>query len=347
VPYVAKHDHHQQPKHAYLTAANPSFLNVYPEDIRDTVIGTTTLEKYDKKDAEEFLKYDRQAMEEGYSETEETITFPNGQTKTLFTKKVKFQNLEGKNFILGVGRDITDIKKKEKELIRSNAELDDFAYIASHDLKEPLRGIHNHSRLLQEDYHDALDDDGKHKIERIMYLSQRMEKLINDLLYYSRLGRSEHAFEETDLNTIIKDVSEMLADQGNLKIEIKDTLPIIICDKLRITELFRNLIMNGIKYNESEQKHIEIGIKNDTTGNRNHDIIFYVKDNGIGIDERFHKDIFKIFKRLHKKDAYGGGTGSGLTFVKKIVDRHSGKIWIESTLGKGSTFYFTLPKAKK
>jgi chemotaxis family two-component system sensor kinase Cph1 len=162
-----------------------------------------------------------------------------------------------------------------------------------------------------------------------------MEKLTSDLFYYSRIGRGEATIEKVDLNEIVLDVKKLLADKENTTIEITETLPTIECEKVRIEELYRNLITNGIKYNESKNKKIEVGI------NKNKEL--YVKDNGIGIAPKFHTEVFKIFKRLHKREAYGGGTGSGLTFVKKIIDRHQGKIWIDSDIEKGTTFYFTLP----
>jgi len=239
--------------------------------------------------------------------------------------------------------DISERKKAENELIRSNRDLNDFAYIASHDLKEPLRGIHNYAGLLQDEYEEQLDDDARHKLNRMMYLTKRMEQLISDLLYYSRLGRSEEKTQEVNLNEIVADVKSMFLDDDQVSIEIRDQLPTITCDRLRVEELFRNLITNGIKYNEAEQKRIEVGIKNAALDSSDRYITFYISDNGIGIAPRFHQDIFKIFKRLHRKDAYGGGTGSGLTFVQKIIERQDGQIWVESELGEGSTFFFTLP----
>ena len=254
--------------------------------------------------------------------------------------------------MIGTHTNITESKQAEElreilieQLTISNGELDNFAYIASHDLKEPLRGLHNHSKLLMRDYHDQLDDDGKHKLDRIIYLTQRMEALINDLLYYSRIGRTELAIKNTNLNDVVRDVKETFMaseTEGNLEITIAKKLPTIKCDTMRVTELFRNLISNGLKYNESDKKCIEIGVN--TTKGRKKEKVLYVKDNGIGIEEKFHDDIFRIFKRLHKRDAYGGGTGSGLTFVKKIVEKHGGKIWLESEKGNGTVFYFTLPE---
>lgn len=234
-----------------------------------------------------------------------------------------------------------ELRAANDELQQSNRELDDFAYIASHDLKEPLRGIHNYSMFLLEDYADKLDADGKAKLETLMRLTRRMEVLIDSLLQYSRLGRIDLTLEEVDLNEIVAEVLE------NLDVHLKDEqaevitprrLPRVLGDRVQIGEIFHNLIVNGVKYNDSQRKRIEIGYKDSQPP------VFYVRDNGIGIPDKHYDAIFRIFKRLHARDKYGGGTGAGLTIVKKIVERHNGSIRVESTPGEGTTFYFTLAK---
>jgi light-regulated signal transduction histidine kinase (bacteriophytochrome) len=233
------------------------------------------------------------------------------------------------------------------ELERSNQELDDFAYIASHDLKEPLRGLFNHASFLLEDYQDKLDEDGTRRLKRIAYLSQRMERLVNDLLYFSRIGRAELAVQETDLNNVIVEIRQMtetLLAERHARIIVPRPLPRIICDKPRVTEVFRNLITNAVKYNDKAERRVEIGfldVLNTRDGlERN---VFYVKDNGIGIEADFHQEIFRIFKRLQNaSEGQEAGTGVGLTFVKKIIERHGGRIWLESEPGKGTVFYFNL-----
>jgi PAS domain S-box-containing protein len=262
--------------------------------------------------------------------------------------------LEDGQHFSAIVRDITLRKEAEEALVhytraleQSNKELDDFAYIASHDLKEPLRGIHNHSRFLLEDNEDKLDRDSIGRLNRLTFLSQRMERLVNDLLYFSRLGRQELAVQATDLNTVIHDIEatlDVFLSERSASITIPKELPIVICDKPRVSELFRNLITNGIKYNDKAQKIIEIGYlaahkTPDGAGIAN---VFYVKDNGRGISPQFHEEIFRIFKRLQNEQDSEEGTGVGLTFVKKIIERHSGKIWLESELGLGTIFYFTL-----
>lgn len=238
------------------------------------------------------------------------------------------------------------------ELERSNQELDDFAYIASHDLKEPLRGVFNHASFLLEDYRDKLDEDGVRRLNRLGQLSQRMEQLINDLMYFSRLGRADLAKQEVDLNAVIVDIQEMmetLLSERNARIILAGRLPALVCDKTRVTEAFRNLITNAVKYNDKPEPLVEIGFAdmvNTSEGSERN--VFYIKDNGIGIERDFHQEIFRIFKRLQAPAAgQEAGSGVGLTFVKKIIERHGGRIWLESEPGQGTTFYFHLNSERK
>jgi signal transduction histidine kinase len=230
-------------------------------------------------------------------------------------------------------------------LERSNKDLDEFAYIASHDLREPLRGLFTNSTFLQEDYQDKIDAQGVKRLRRICLLSQRMDTLISELLYFSRIGRQQLEIQPTDLNAAIRDIAstmETTLNQRNATISIPRPLPEVICDKPRICEIFRNLIANAIKYNESDDKIVEIGFLDNSFVNNNTDEqVFYVRDNGIGIEQEFHEEIFRIFKRLNIEDDAERGTGVGLTFVRKIVGRHGGRIWLESERGRGTTFYFT------
>ena len=253
-------------------------------------------------------------------------------------------------------RNADELASVNKELSRSNDELDAFAYIASHDLKEPLRGIYNYSSFLIEDYEHQLDDDGVHKLQTLMRLTKRMEDLIDSLLHFSRLGRVELNSEKLALDQLLSEVLdtfEISRKTKNVEIKTADNLPEIEGDSVQINELYSNLISNAIKYNSSEQKKIEIGVLQGEEARKiithqglgsetNADVLLYVRDNGIGIRERHLTSVFRIFKRLHAPKRYGGGTGAGLTIVKKIVERHGGVIWVESVYGEGSTFYFTL-----
>ena len=243
-----------------------------------------------------------------------------------------------------------ELEVRNDELEQTNRELDDFAYIASHDLKEPLRGIHNYARFLIEDYADRFDEDGRSKLETLSRLSRRMETLIDSLLHYSRLGRTDLTLDDVDVQEVIEDVIDRLGislREQNVDVRVPRRLPVIRSDRVRLGEVFANLITNAIKYNDKPQRWIEIGVADPPRpvgGDASREHTFYVRDNGIGIPERHLDTVFRIFKRLHGRDQFGGGTGAGLTIVRKIVERHHGRVWIESVPGEGTTVFFTLEK---
>jgi len=241
-------------------------------------------------------------------------------------------------------RNVNALAQMNAKLERSNSELDAFAHIASHDLKEPLRGLHNYASFLMEDYADKLDADGVNKLQTMVRLTQRMEDLINSLLHFSRVGRVDLSMGDVDLNDVLAQVIDMLSvriQEIRIALRIPRRLPTLWCDRVHVAEVFNNLITNAFKYNDKADKWIEVGYVDEP----HQPITFYVRDNGIGIQEKHLDTIFLIFKRLHGRDEFGGGTGSGLTIVKKIVERHGGRIWVESVYGEGTTFYFTLSPA--
>lgn len=245
-----------------------------------------------------------------------------------------------------------ELQESNKELMRaqenleeliaqlkiSNKELEQFAYVASHDLQEPLRMVTSFTQLLERRYKGKLDADAEDYIEFIVEGSQRMKDLIDDLLVFSRLKTQVQEFESVSVEIILDDVL------SNLKTSIKendvkityDPLPTLMGDPFQIMQLFQNLISNAIKFHGDEQPQIHISARK--SGDK---WLFAVNDNGIGIDPEHQEYIFNIFRRLHTRDEYEG-TGIGLSICKKIVERHGGQIWVESELEKGSTFYFTL-----
>jgi len=244
----------------------------------------------------------------------------------------------------GANWDATKLAQAREELERSNRELDDFTYIASHDLKEPLRGIASFAQYLQQDYAERLDDEGRSMIQRIRDQARRMETLINELLRIARLGRAQLQREPTNLDALLREILEQLdfsLREKQVEVRVPQSLPSIVCDRIRVGELLRNLITNAIKYNDREQRWIEIGY-----GLRGSETVFHVRDNGIGIRPEHQARVFTLFERLHKREAYGGGTGVGLTIVQKIAQMHGGRVWLESTPGVGTTFLFTLPEGE-
>lgn len=229
--------------------------------------------------------------------------------------------------------------RQREELVRSNAELEQFAYIASHDLQEPLRTIISYAQLLEEDYKGQLDADADENIYYIVDAATRMQQLIKDLLALSRVGTRRQKFAPTDCNQVMERVL------ANLKIAIAesaatvtyDLLPTLVADELQLTQLFQNLIGNGLKFRGEQPPRIHISLLP-----REDEWCFCVRDNGIGIEQQYADRIFAIFQRLHSRKQYEG-TGIGLAICQKIVQRHGGRIWVESTLGQGAAFYFTIP----
>jgi light-regulated signal transduction histidine kinase (bacteriophytochrome) len=225
------------------------------------------------------------------------------------------------------------------ELTRSNAELDQFASVVSHDLQEPLRMITAYMHLLQTQYGGKLDKDADEFIGYAVDGTKRMQGLINDLLTYSRVGTRGKEFAPTDCNEVLARalLNLITATKESGARITHDHLPTVLGDEFQLGQLFQNLIDNAIKYHGATPAEIHVGCERDGEMWR-----FAVKDNGIGIDPEYAERIFVIFQRLHTRQEYPG-TGVGLAICKKIVERHRGKIWVESELRKGSTFYFSLP----
>lgn len=232
-----------------------------------------------------------------------------------------------------------ELAKIVLELERSNRELDSFAYAASHDLKEPLRGIHNYSTILLEDYGYLLDAEAIDYLNTLVRLTQRMDSLIDVLLRLSQLGQTSIDKKSTDFNELLSRVLEIFRASNQHKsvdVYTPRPLPTVECDPVLVSEVFSNLINNAFKYSDRTLQSIEVGyLDSEPT-------VFYIRDDGIGIQPHHQETIFRLFKRLHSQEKYGGGTGAGLAIAKKIVERHGGKIWVESIYGEGSTFLFTL-----
>ena len=261
-------------------------------------------------------------------------------------------NSDGTTSKLTIFRDITDRKRWEAEsareerlrlqlldeLERSNNELKDFAYIVSHDLKAPLRAITSLAQWLAADYGDKLDEDGKEQLELLKNRTRRMHNLIEGILTYSRIGRSKEEKDEVDLNILVSEVIATIDPPEDIVIEVVGELPTIPFERTRMEQIFQNLLGNAAMYMDKPEGGITISCTDDDSNWR-----FSVADNGPGIDEKYYKKIFQIFQTLKPRDEVES-TGVGLTIVRKIIEMHGGEITVESKLGVGSTFHFTIPK---
>jgi signal transduction histidine kinase len=226
-----------------------------------------------------------------------------------------------------------------KELEGVNQELKDFAYIASHDLKAPLRAIKTLADWISTDYAEKIDQDGQEQLKLLRQRVDRMHNLIDGILQYSRVGRVREKLVEVELNKLLPEIIDMLAPPANIKITVESDLPTVKCEETRITQVFQNLLSNAVKYMDKPDGHIKVLCSEDGEYWK-----FGIADNGPGIEKKHWERIFKIFQTLAPRDEFES-TGIGLTVVKKIVELYGGKIWLESEVGKGTTFIFTFPKA--
>jgi PAS domain S-box-containing protein len=273
--------------------------------------------------------------------------------------EIKLSPLESADGVLLTSaiRDITDRKRAEaeirslnadlerrvdertRELARSNADLEQFAYVASHDLQEPLRAVASYTQLLARRYRDRLDGDALRFIDRTVAAVTRMQALIRDLLAYSRVGTRGETFDPTPtehvLREVLDDLQAAVADAGATVTH--DPLPVVLADALQLRQLFQNLIGNAIKFRGDQPPRVHVSARPEGAH-----WLFTVRDNGIGIEPEYADRIFVIFQRLHSRSAYPG-TGVGLAICKRIVERHGGRIWVESEPGVGTTICLRLP----
>jgi light-regulated signal transduction histidine kinase (bacteriophytochrome) len=253
--------------------------------------------------------------------------------------------IKGKHFFIGIINDITirkqveETRKKYIEQLAQNKELESFAYIVSHDLKTPMQGIAKIADWLVKDYSDKLDEIGKEYLQLLKGRMVRLESLINGILAYSRAGGAEEEKTEIDLNELIAELKDILSVPNTVKIDIVNKLPKLISSKSAMIQVFGNLIGNAIKHNDKDIAEIQIGYSDEGDSWK-----FFVKDNGPGIEKVEQEKVFKIFHTIKSRDSKNNSTGIGLGIVKKLVEKGGGRVWVESDLGKGCNFYFTMTK---
>ncbi|KTD54721.1 ATP-binding protein [Legionella quateirensis] len=326
-------------------------------DVNEATIKETGVSR-DQLIGSDFSQYftDPQRANQGYKEVfkngfvkdyELTIQSVTGNKIDVLYNASLYKNRSGAiSGIFAAARDITARKKAEettliyaKDLERSNEELQQFAYIASHDLQEPLRVITSYLQLIERRYKDHLDQDANEFIAFAVNAAEKLQRMIMDLLAYSRVGTKGNPFSETDCNKVLKqaiDNLKVVIDETKAVI-VSDDLPVLMADENQLVVVFQNLLSNAIKFRKPNQTpEIKISIEK-----KEHVWLFSIKDNGIGIDMQYKDKLFIIFKRLVSSQF--SGNGIGLALCKRIIQRHKGQIWVDSEVNKGSTFYFTIP----
>jgi PAS domain S-box-containing protein len=326
---------------------------------REQVVGKSDHDLFPKAQADFFTAKDRQvlASRDVVDIQQEAISTPHGE-RILHTLKIGLRDAaDNPQYLLGISHDITeriqaeerikalvaDLEVRANQLESANKELESFSYSVSHDLRSPLRAIDGFSRLLEEDYHQVLDAEGKRLLSVIRQSSQRMGTLIDDLLAFSKLGRKPLAVGSVDMNEL---VAEAVADvraaapPANVEVRLGD-LPTATGDRVLLRQAWINLISNGFKYSSKKDKpEVEVGGRPAGNGN----IVYFVRDNGVGFDMQYYDKLFGVFQRLHRAEEFPG-TGVGLAIVQRVVARHGGRAWAESEPGKGATFFFSIPEA--
>jgi PAS domain S-box-containing protein len=334
----------------YMNDFAATLFRVDPEG----VIGKLRAELFPGAAGEQQLQHLHEVLETGSPRKSESRVNFGSAEKWLSTWLVPMRDQDGRvTAVMGVSRDITERKQAEEQLTafsqdleRSNKELEQFAYVASHDLQEPLRMVASYVQLLSRRYRGRLDADADAFIGFAVDGANRMQEMINDLLALSRVGSRGKPFAPTPLDDVLRDVL------GNLKIALAESGAIVTCDPLptvmsdgtQLGEVFQNLITNAIKFRGDEAPRVHIGVRRVEAEVRSGhpSWAFFVRDNGIGMDPRYFDRVFLIFQRLHSREEYPG-SGIGLAICRKIVERHGGRIWVESEPGQGATFFFTLP----
>lgn len=320
-----------------IIQANKAFLELYPEDKRDKVIGFTTLGEYSDENSHSFIIKDKEAFEKGFSESIERITFPSGGEKVLHTKKKRFIDPQGEPFILGTATDITEKEQLILQLQKSNKDLEQFAYVASHDLKSPLSAISNLVTWIEEDYGDELPEGAMEYFEKIKVRAHRMFGLLNDLLSYSRVNNKIAKNESISLKAFIQDIKQMVDNHESFTFEIQDEK--VLVPKLAFQLVSINLISNAIKHHPKKQGAIKITVETVKNG-----VHINFEDDGDGINPEFAHKVFDMFYTLKPRDEVEG-SGMGLALVKKVIENYGGAIHVDTEYTKGCRMCTYWPSA--
>jgi len=258
--------------------------------------------------------------------------------RNLITRSMELSSVEMNELHHKLRNETTEAKKASGDLAKINKELDQFAYVVSHDLKAPLRAINNLSGWIEEDLGPNASEDVKKNMQLLRGRVARMESLIAGVLEYSRVGRLVNQIEELDAHKLVLETVEFLSPPKSFVVSLQNELPVIYADKLKMQQIFSNLISNAVKYHHTKNGTIKIGCRNEE--NYYH---FSVTDDGPGIDPQYHQKVFDIFQTLQARDKVES-TGIGLAIVKKIINEVGGDIWIDSEVGRGTSFIFSWPK---
>lgn len=319
-----------------IVYANESFLSIYPEDMRNRIIGYTTVEEYDQAEADLFLAQDRIAFADGMSVVIEDIHMPDGRRQIVESVKRRFEDENGKRYILCICRDITEREDLIRELKKANDELGYFTSIASHDLKSPLNAIRRLLEWIQEDCAELIPDEHAENMRLVVNRADRMEALLDDLLTYARIGREDASSSDINLQSLYEDISQLL--------DIPDSFSVSVPDKtlhlpaVPFKTVMLNLVGNAIKHNDKEHGTVDV-----TVDESRHYYLIAVKDNGPGIDSKYFERIFQLFQTLRPRDEVEG-SGIGLSVVMKYISSFGGKIDVESDGVSGTTFKISWPK---
>lgn len=328
-----------------VVLANQAYLACYPENIRQQIIGQSPTKLYPREDNFDSLAHDRQAFAYGCKTQIESITMPDGEKRHVETSKTRFNNTHHQSFLLSVSRDVTERETLIAELKRSNEELDQFAYIASHDLKEPLRTLKAFSEHLLVDMDNQDEENIREDVAFIQKAAAKMTALVEGLLELSRAGPNPKK-TTIDLNKLLENVLLQLAEtihQNNAVVQIPEPLPTVYADELQLERVFQNLINNSIKFSRPDE-HPVISITEHPSDDDSM-IHLALEDHGIGIDPKFHGIIFSPFKKAHGTEQKTG-SGLGLTIVKRIIENHGGSIRVTSEPDQGCRFDINLPKSQ-